>query len=150
MSGIKSEEQHYRFCTHKHVVFGDENDRNDNVLETLYLYRHIQTEAIKILLPIQIMDAAAAVEMFKSGIELGMKAYYKSSPEHIRIDSYTEMNLATLQKDHYLEMYDTIPGGTGYLSKLYDTEEFTKLLHMAYDKIHDCECQLEGKDGCYH
>lgn len=149
-SGIKAEEQHYRFCTHKHVVFGDENDRNDKVFETLYLYRHIQTEAIKILLPIQIMDAAAAVEMFKSGIELGMKAYYKSSPEHIRIDSYTEMNLATLQKDHYLVMYDTIPGGTGYLSKLYDTEEFTKLLHMAYDKIHDCECQLEGKDGCYH
>jgi DEAD/DEAH box helicase domain-containing protein len=110
----------------------------------------MQTEAIKILLPIQIMDAKAAVEMFKAGIELGMKAYYKSSPEHIRIDSYTEMNLGTMQKDHYLVMYDTIPGGTGYLSKLYNTEEFTSLLRMAYDKIHDCQCQWEGKDGCYH
>lgn len=148
MSGVKPEDQHYKFCIHKDVAFAD--DRDSNVFETLYLYRQMQTEAIKILLPIQIMDAKAAVEMFKAGIELGMKAYYKSSPEHIRIDSYTEMNMATMQKDHYLVMYDTIPGGTGYLSKLYNTDEFTTLLKLAYDKIHECQCQWEGKDGCYH
>ena len=148
LSGVNQEEQHYKFCTHKDKTFAD--DINGEVFETLYLYRHMQTEAIKILLPIQIMDAAAAVEMFKAGVELGMKAYYKSSPEHIRIDSYEEMNLATMKKDHYLVMYDTIPGGTGYLSKLYDTEEFTKLLQMAYEKIHECTCQWEGKDCCYH
>ena len=148
LSGVNQEEQHYKFCTHKDKAFAD--DINGEVFETLYLYRHMQTEAIKILLPIQIMDATAAVEMFKAGVELGMKAYYKSSPEHIRIDSYEEMNLATMKKDHYLVMYDTIPGGTGYLSKLYDTEEFTKLLQMAYEKIHECTCQWEGKDCCYH
>ena len=148
LSGVNQEEQHYKFCTHKDKAFAD--DINVEVFETLYLYRHMQTEAIKILLPIQIMDAAAAVEMFKAGVELGMKAYYKSSPEHIRIDSYEEMNLAIMKKDHYLVMYDTIPGGTGYLSKLYDTEEFTKLLQMAYEKIHECTCQWEGKDCCYH
>ena len=148
LSGVNQEEQHYKFCTHKDKAFAD--DINGEEFETLYLYRHMQTEAIKILLPIQIMDAAAAVEMFKAGVELGMKAYYKSSPEHIRIDSYEEMNLSTMKKDHYLVMYDTIPGGTGYLSKLYDTEEFTKLLQMAYEKIHECTCQWEGKDCCYH
>ena len=148
ISGVKLEDLHYKFCTHKDRAFVD--DKDGEVFETLYLYRHMQTEAIKILLPIQIMDAAAAVEMFKAGIELGMKAYFKSSPEHIRIDSYEEMNLATMKKDHYLVMYDTIPGGTGYLSKLYDTEEFTTLLKMAYNKIHECTCQWEGKDCCYH
>jgi len=148
ISGVKQEDQHYKFCTHKDIAFDD--DKDGEVFVTLYLYRHMQTEAIKILLPIQIMDVSAAVEMFKAGIELGMKAYYKSSPEHIRIDSYEEMNLATMKKDHYLVMYDTIPGGTGYLSKLYNTEEFTSLLQIAYDKIHECTCQWEGKDGCYH
>ena len=140
--------QHYRFCTHRDVNFAD--DTNGDVFERLYLYRHMQTEAIKILLPIQIMDAKASVEMFKAGIELGMKEYYHSSPEHIRIDSYTEVNQATLQKDYYLVMYDTIPGGTGYLAKLYNTDEFSRMLILAYDKIKDCACQLEGKDGCYH
>ena len=64
-------EQHYRFCNHKDISFA--NDRNGEVFEQLYLYRHMQTEAIKILLPIQIMDAKASVEMFKTGIELGMR-----------------------------------------------------------------------------
>lgn len=141
-------EQHYRFCNHKEVNFLD--DREGKVFEKLYLYRHMQTEAIKILLPIQIMDAKAAVEMFKAGIELGMKEYYHSSPEHIRIDYYDEANKGTGKKDYYLVMYDVIPGGTGYLAKLYNTEEFSKLLTFAYDKIKDCKCQFENKDGCYH
>ena len=149
LAGVKqTEDFHYRFCNHKGISFAD--DVKGDVFETLYLYRHMQTEAIKILLPVQIMDANAAIEMFKAGIELGLKAYYKSSPEHIRIDSYSEMNMATMNKDHYLVMYDTIPGGTGYLSKLYDTEEFSTLLQYAYEKIHECTCQWEGKDGCYH
>lgn len=142
------EEQHYRFCNHAGTSFAD--DTNGEVFKPLYLYRHVQTEAIKILLPIQMMDEQATVEMFKAGIELGMKAYYHSSPEHIRIETYSEMNQATLKKDHYLIMYDTIPGGTGYLSKLYNTDEFTRLLEQANEQIHDCKCQLEGKDGCYH
>ena len=141
-------EQHYKFCNHKQINFAD--DRNGEVFEQLYLFRHMQTEAIKILLPVQIMDASSAVEMFKSGIQLGMKEYYHSSPEHIRIDSYNEANLATGKKDYYLVMYDTIPGGTGYLAKLYNTAEFTKLLQSAYERIKECTCQYEGKDGCYH
>lgn len=141
-------EQHYRFCNHKHISFAD--DRDGEVFELLYLYRHMQTEAIKILLPVQILDAKSAVEMFRAGIELGMKEYYHSSPEHIRIDSYTEANQATGKKDYYLVMYDTIPGGTGYLAKLYNTDAFTELLRNAYNRIKDCTCQHEGKDGCYH
>lgn len=141
-------DQHYPFCNHKGVDFV--NDSDEEVFERLYLYRHMQTEAIKILLPIQIMDAKAAVEMFKSGIELGMKEYYHSSPEHIRIDPYTELNQATGQMDYYLVMYDTIPGGTGYLAKLYNTKEFSELLSKAYENIKECTCQYEGKDGCYH
>lgn len=139
---------HYKFCNHKDVTFAD--DVKGEVFEKLYLYRHMQTEAIKILLPVQIMDAKSSVEMFKSGIELGMKKYYHSSPEHIRIDSYSEVNLARGQKDYYLVMYDIIPGGTGYLAKLYNTDEFSKLLEYAYNEIKECTCQYEGKDGCYH
>ena len=148
LSRANAEEQHYKFCNHKDVSFVD--DRNAEVFEQLFLYRHMQTEAIKILLPIQIMDERETIEMFKSGIELGMKEYYHSSPEHIRIDSYSEANLATGQKDYYLVLYDTIPGGTGYLAKLYNTQEFSLLLKKAYERIKECTCQFEGKDGCYH
>lgn len=145
-----AEKQHYHFCNHKDVSFAEDQLQHKDVFEKLYLYRHMTTEAIKILLPVQMLDVSAAVEMFKAGIELGMKAYYKSSPEHIRIDTYDEKNDATGQVDHYLVMYDTIPGGTGYLTKLYNVDEFTSMLKKAYEQIHDCQCQYEGKDGCYH
>ncbi len=141
-------EQHYKFCNHQGVMF--EEDIKHEVFRSLYLFRHMRTEAIKILLPIQIMDAKASVEMFKAGMEQGMKEYYHSSPEHIRMDSYAEVNQATGQKDYYLVMYDIIPGGTGYLAKLYDTEQFSRMILFAYEKIKGCTCQLEGKDGCYH
>lgn len=142
------QDQHYKFCTHRDKSFKE--DRKAEVFEKLYLYRQMQTEAIKILLPVHIMDAQSSIEMFKAGIELGLKSYYKSSPDHLRIDTYSEINMATTGKDYYLVMYDTIPGGTGYLSKLCNPESFTTLLQYAYDSIHDCKCQWERKDGCYH
>lgn len=141
-----ADKQHYRFCKAGNVTYADDPTQ----FEPLYLYRHLQTEAIKVLLPVQIMDAAPIVEMFKAGIEKGMKAYFDSSPDHINIDAYQEQNLISGTCDNYLVMYDTVPGGTGYLSKLFNTAEFNKLLAKAYDIIHECECQLEGRDACYH
>ena len=110
----------------------------------------MQTEAIKVLLPVQLFETEASTQLFKAGLELGMRHYYKSSPEHINIDAYSEYNRATQNFDNYLVIYDTIPGGTGYLSKLYDKKEFSELLRISYEHIRDCECRLEGKDGCYH
>ena len=81
---------------------------------------------------------------------MGMRHYYKSNPEHLRIDTYQEYNKATQNFDNYLVIYDTIPGGTGYLSKLYNKVEFSKLIEISYEHIRNCECQREGKDGCYH
>ena len=79
-----------------------------------------------------------------------MRHYYKSSPEHIRLETYREYNDGNQNFDNYLVMYDTIPGGTGYLSKLVKTEAFTELLTVAYKAISECKCKFEGKDGCYH
>ena len=142
---------HYGYCKHKDVAYAGANDEELSFFENVYLYRKTNTEAIKVLLPVHMFDTDATVELFKSGLELGMRYYYQSSPDHIRIDTYKEKNLATGQFDQYLIIFDTIPGGTGYLSKLHNPEEFSKLLTIAYEHIRDCRCQLEpGKDGCYH
>ncbi len=50
----------------------------------------------------------------------------------------------------YLILYDTIPGGTGYLSKFFEPENFTEVIGLAYEAIKGCSCQHHGKDGCYH
>jgi len=65
------------------------------------------------------------------------------------MSAYREFNHTTNKFDKYLVLYDAIPGGTGYLEKLFSAKEFSSLLYNAYKEIKNCHCQLEGKDGCY-
>ena len=82
-------DMHYPFCNHKDVGFPADEAHKDTY-EMLYLYRTMQTEAIKVLLPVQLFETEASTQLFKAGLELGMRHYYKSSPEHINIDAYSE------------------------------------------------------------
>ncbi|MDE6197642.1 MAG: DUF1998 domain-containing protein, partial [Muribaculaceae bacterium] len=138
---------HYHFCKQRDKEY---EDRADDVFEEVYLYRRFSTEAIKVLLPVGEIDTAAQVAMFKAGLMLGMHDFFGGEPSHIRIRDYREMNMTTGKWDNYLVMYDIIPGGSGYLAKLVKTDNFTRLLKCAYERIRDCECQHSGKDGCYH
>ena len=141
-------EWHYPYCKHKEVAYGSKD--SGQVFKEVFFYREIQTEAIKVLLPVQQIDTEATIAMFKAGIELGMRKYFQGNPTHIRMKDYQEFNENTQKFDQYIIMYDTIPGGTGYLAKLFDTKEFSKVIHLAYEHIRDCGCQYDGKDGCYH
>ncbi|MDI6403062.1 DUF1998 domain-containing protein, partial [Balneolaceae bacterium ANBcel3] len=138
---------HYPYCKHRSKMYsGEPND----VFEEVYLYRKQQTEALKILLPIQTFATEEYRHIFKAGIDLGLKEFYKGNPAHLSFLEYQEFNQATSKFDQYLLLYDRVPGGTGYLSKLYDKGNFTEILKKAYIKIKNCSCQHEGKDGCYH
>jgi DEAD/DEAH box helicase domain-containing protein len=140
------DKRHYVWCKKRDEEY---QNKADDVFEEIYLYRHLKTEAIKILLPVQDFDSESTIAMFKSGIELGLKHYYKGNPQHIEIKEYKEFNKQTSRNDRFLVLYDVIPGGTGYLSKLFDKTEFSLLIEKAYKSIKECSCQFTGKDGCY-
>lgn len=148
---LSDEEQrkefHYAYCKHKDKLY---NDRADEYFEHVFLSRTFHTEAIKILLPVQEIDSKATTAMFKAGLNLGMKYYFRGNPQHIAMREYREYNKETQKFDNYVVLYDTIPGGTGYLAKLFNTEEFTRLLRLSWEQLDNCACQHEGKDGCYH
>ncbi|SEH05045.1 putative ATP-dependent helicase Lhr [Candidatus Venteria ishoeyi] len=137
---------HYAYCKHKDKEY---EGSPDEVFEEVFFFREIQTEALKILLPVQELNSESELKMFRAGIELGLKKYFKGNPQHIRLADYSEYNHTTNKFDKYLVLFDSIPGGTGYLEKLFDAIEFSKLLKVAYEEIRDCSCQLVGKDGCY-
>jgi len=138
---------HFPYCSNKQQVYAGSKD---DYFEEVYIYRTFQTEALKILLPVQEFRTGERIAVFKAGLHLGLKGYYKGRPDHINISEYQEYNRETGRKEQYLIMYETIPGGTGYLSKLFNTTEFTRLLELAYDHIRFCKCKDEGRDGCYH
>lgn len=138
--------EHYGYCKHKEVEYAD---IADEVFEEVFFFREFRTEALKVLLPVQELNSEAEVRMFKAGLERGLKEYYRGNPQHIVISDYKEYNHQSLRFDRYLVLFDMIPGGTGYLSQLFDRKEFNQLLKQAYESIRDCTCQHEGKDGCY-
>jgi DEAD/DEAH box helicase domain-containing protein len=113
------------------------------------LFREIKTEALKVLLPVQEFESEATINMFKAGLELGLKKYYKGNPQHLSIINYSEYNAKNSRFDKYLVLYDNIPGGTGYLEKLFSPADFTTVISKAYEAIRDCSCKAKGKDGCY-
>ena len=102
-----------------------------------------------VLLPIQEFRLEERIALFKAGLQLGLKDYFKGKPDHIMIRETESYNQASKRRESYLVLYETIPGGTGYLSKLFDTDNFTEVLKRAYDRIANCSCKDEGKDGCY-
>lgn len=143
----EAKEFHYGYCKHRDVKYkpGETND----VFEEVYFFREMRTEILKIILPVQEFNSETDIRMFQAGLELGLKKYFKGNPSHIRVLSYREYNQQTDKFDRFLLLYDTIPGGTGYLKQLFAREEFTHLLRESYEAIRDCTCQLEEHDGCY-
>lgn len=137
---------HYGYCKHKDREYAG---HKDEVFEEVYLFREIKTEALKVLLPVQEFESDATINMFKAGLELGLKKYYKGNPQHLSIINYAEYNSKNNRFDKYLVLYDNIPGGTGYLEKLFSPAEFTTVISRAYEAIRDCNCKDKGKDGCY-
>jgi DEAD/DEAH box helicase domain-containing protein len=137
---------HFGYCAHKTIIY---QGQNDDTFTELYIYRSFKTEALKILLPVQDFRSSDKVSIFKAGLLLGLKNYFKGHPDHVNIRAYDEFNTESGRKESFLVMYESIPGGTGYLSRLFNTDEFTKLLQVAYDHIRLCTCKDEGKDGCY-
>ncbi|WP_236025571.1 DEAD/DEAH box helicase [Algoriphagus oliviformis] len=137
---------HYGYCKHKDR---DYRGGSDDVFAEAFLFREIQTEALKILLPVQDFNTEAEIKMFQAGMELGLKKYFNGNPQHISVSDYREYNHHTGKIDRYLILFDTVPGGTGYLEKLFDRLNFSELLKLAYNEIKDCSCQHHGKDGCY-
>ncbi|MGR5453527.1 DEAD/DEAH box helicase [Vibrio alfacsensis] len=117
----------------------------------LYLYRQLESEAIRILLPVSNYGMGQVTEAsLSAALQLGMKEYFKGSVDHIKGTIYREPEDAGESYRHYLVIYDSVPGGTGALKELMqDESNLLKLLRKALDHINQCECNFEEKDGCY-
>jgi DEAD/DEAH box helicase domain-containing protein len=138
---------HYGYCPHADVAWTDASTHH---FHELYLFRQMSTEALKVLVPVQDVDTSGAgLELFQAGLELGFRKYFKGNPQHLLLRPYQEFNRSSGRKDLYIIILDAVPGGTGYLEKLFTPEQFGEVLRLAHDAMAECTCQLAGKDGCY-
>ncbi len=132
-----------------HTFTCEIEDKNEakNYFESLYLFREFDSEAIRLLLPITNLEIDdEKLHSLIASIHMGLKLYFKGSVEHLRVGIYDEVDNVNENSKRYLVLYDTVPGGTGYLKQLIiDKNPLFEVLELANKKIKNCDCE----DGCY-
>jgi DEAD/DEAH box helicase domain-containing protein len=138
--------QHAFFC-HARRAGTDEP-----FVERLFLYRELSTEAMRILVPATTVDPSnVALESFIAAFTLGMKGYF-GNVDHLQ-STITSLPLdGTNYRKQFLVVYDSVPGGTGYLKQLMrERHSMITILEKALSLLENCPCRLDpAKDGCYH
>ena len=138
--------EHTRNCAARNDAHGEA------IVDCLYLYREFSSEAIRMLLPISdVLGSEQRVASFIAALELGLRRRFRGGLDHIRAMTCDNALAGANESRRYLMLYDTVPGGTGYLKDLMtDRDELPRVFRMALESLNACECNREPhKDGCY-
>lgn len=139
---------------HSPVCRRGQRKGSEVLLESAYLYRTFQSEALRIFLPETGMERLGSANVsFTAAILVGLKAFFSGNVDHLQAAPYHEpIEGASNRAKHYLVLYDTVPGGTGYLKQLAHPDAFYTLCRKALHILQGCACQYRevDPDGCYH
>lgn len=128
----------------------DSVESEEDWFESLYLFRELKSEAVRILLPLaDVAETEQSRLSFIAAINLGLKEYFHGAVQHLEVIEMQEPS--TTGNKQYLVIYDRIPGGTGYLKQLMTSPSaLFSMLEKALDKLSTCKCvNDDSKDGCY-
>lgn len=147
--GREAEPQHTPWCPSK--VKGTEPVYE----KCLYLYRTFDSEALRILMPLAEVGSRQGLHSFVAALQTGLRARFGGRVDHIRTTLYSEPDETSGLRRQYLVLYDSVPGGTGYLKQLVTegedgTPALRTVLEYALDRIENCVCWHDpDRDGCY-
>ena len=124
-----------------------------NLLECLYLYREFESEALRILVPYTKNGVdERVVQSFMAAVQLGLKRRFGGKVDHLRMVLQDEPGKEGGPRKFFVMLYDSVPGGTGYLHQLLaqDAGTLADVLRMALVALNACSCNQDPeKDGCY-
>ena len=143
VEGADGEIQHARTCG-----AGDERA----IVDGLYLYREFKSEAVRMLIPAAgSMKAEARISSFIAALELGLRRRFAGAVDHLRVMVCRFPAADSGAGIDFLMLYDTVPGGTGYLKQMMtDPDNVLGIFRMAHDALVRCACNAGPlKDGCY-
>ncbi len=142
---------------HEHA-FGcpaKDKTKQDNYIQSVFLYREFVSEAIKILVPVTGFEATEKrLNSFIAALQLGLRQHFGGSAysiEHLQTTISQEPVSDSSVTKQYLVLFDTVPGGTGFLKQLMRSETMLIVLEKALNTLRTCSCHKDpGKDGCYN
>jgi DEAD/DEAH box helicase domain-containing protein len=115
----------------------------------VYLTRKFETEAIRLIVPVFGAPDNDQIKSFVAAVQLGMRRHFEGRIDHIR-SFVVEEQVGGQAGARSLYLYDTVPGGSGYLRQL---AESPAALHSVFEKaaetLRTCPCIDEQRDGCH-
>lgn len=137
---------------HSWTCTARDKESDANLMDCIHLFREFSTEAIRILLPVGTFSGSERkLQSFIAALQLGLKTFFKGRIDHLETTLHEEPEPESDHRRKYLIVYDTVPGGTGYLKQLMASEkELMEVLRGAFNVLSSCACQNDpAKDGCY-
>lgn len=135
-----------------HTISCKYRDKPDQAkaLDVLYLYREFESESIRFLMPDEGFWTTDGLHSFVAALQLGLKKKFGGQVGHLHTTISEEPQPNSSLRKSFLYLYDSVPGGTGYLRQLiYNPEDMRDVFEQAWRVVRACECQENGKDGCY-
>jgi DEAD/DEAH box helicase domain-containing protein len=148
----KGDAKHLKSCSFSKGIRKFPDGKDDTGIENcLYLYRQFNSEALRILLPrLATGGTDEQINSFVAALQLGLKRRFGGKVDHLRVAYQSEPNGETDERQHFIVLYDSVPGGTGYLHELLSrSENMQSVFQMAYDVMSACDCYQGAMDGCY-
>lgn len=139
--------EHTLFCKHKNA------EGEQGIEQCLYLYREYVSEAIRILMPsMSVGTDQQQTQSFVAAVQLGLKKRFGGKVDHLQMMVSDQPIPGSERREKYLVIYDSVPGGTGYLHDLLaDPNNLIETFKAAQKVMVDCACQhaIPEVDGCY-
>ena len=120
--------------------------------QCIFLYREFTSEGIRLFLPdVGFAESHESLLSFVAALELGLAKRFKGAVDHLRIAPDIRMAAGSDSPRTYLVIYDSVPGGTGYLKELMrDPEPLFEVFGQALQTLNACACNQNAEaDGCY-
>lgn len=129
--------------------------------ESVYLYRQLRSEAVRLLLPFT--DENDLVTL-RACVYLGLRLRFEGNPAHLLVESQILPSSQNSINKNFLLLMDAVPGGTGFLKSLYQEvddqgrmgEGIMDVLRRAKNALESCSCRQlvqsqdsRDTDGCY-
>ncbi len=90
------------------------------------------------------------VASFAAALMAGVADKYGGDPDHLQAESATMPDhQGSQRRRRFLVLYDTLPGGTGYLHRLADPGQMRDVLMRARAIVAGCQCAGENKRACH-
>lgn len=118
----------------------------------VFLYREFASEGMRLFLPESTFgDSEQCVQSFIAAVQMGLEERFRGSVDHLRIARDVRIAQGQETPRQYLVIYDSVPGGTGYLKELMrDATPLFEIFNLALAKLNACGCNSDdSKDGCY-